>query len=177
MSLTTIEMIQRAHTIDRDGADWWDVWTDITITRAEAREIIMWANYEIERTWWERHRAAQRRAMRLLRSLLTAEQKRQLRQGWSKGFRVTGSNGGIFKIYPHSGSGGQVRRVELHGQRWYEVAQYCLHTPKRDVPPADEAIGFLLQLRANETEFMLRANETIRVMRSSISVILIKAER
>lgn len=160
--MTTKEKIARAHTIDRDGTDWWEVWTDLSLSKEDAREIIAWAQYEVERTWWTTHRAAQRRAMRLLRSMLSADQKRQLRGGSCKAFRVTGSSGGVFKIYPHAGQGGLVRRVELHGQRWYEVAQHCFHTPRRDVPPADEAIGFMLLLRANETEFMLRSNETIR---------------
>jgi len=106
---------------------------------------------------------AKRLAMRLLRSFLTDEQRAQLRRGRS--FRVVGSAGGLYRLWPY---GGGVERVERHGSRWFAVRSLCLHdyaadAPDRQrIPRGDLSLQHLLLLRADEPAFLAAANTTER---------------
>jgi hypothetical protein len=101
---------------------------------------------------------AQRRAHRLLRTLLTETQQRDLTR--RREFFVTGSAGGIYRLLPRRG---RTERVEKHGTRWYTKASYCLHdldtVPlEEQMPPADVTIGHLLLLSCDEPAFLATAN-------------------
>lgn len=136
-------------------------WADGTpITEAETRNLFTFACYEI-RQMHSRRPKAQRKALRLLRTLLTPEQREQLKTGQQ--FRVVGSAGGVYRLYP---STGQVCAVERHGARWYGVRTFCLHELEEPgivvFPSADRTIAHLLLLSAAEPEFLALANATDR---------------
>lgn len=98
----------------------------------------------------------QRKAMKLLRSLLSPDQKRQLRQG--KVFVVVAPSGNGYRFCPQSGS---VIRVTRHGDRWFRLTSYCLHDDRDDpdaMPPADLTVTHLLMILADEQEFLATAN-------------------
>jgi hypothetical protein len=97
----------------------------------------------------------QKAARRLLRALLTDEQCRELRHSY--GFKVRGSGGGVYKLWPWTGL---IVRVEERRGRWYEVERYCYHEedPFMLMPPADRAIAQLCLLRHDEDAFLAAAN-------------------
>lgn len=95
----------------------------------------------------------QKRALKLLRSWLTPEQRAELRS--HRQITVIGTAGGRYRIYPQTGT---TVRVERHGSRWFGKASFCLH-PDHWIPPADIALAHLLNLRTDEPGFLARANE------------------
>lgn len=101
----------------------------------------------------------QHRAMRLLRSLLSPEQRKQL--GAWKGFYVTAPSGHQYRLWPHTGN---AERVTTHGQRRYKALQFCLHDDPDEegkrVPPADLSLAHMLWLTADEAGFLAAANVT-----------------
>lgn len=101
-------------------------------------------------------RKAQRRAMVLLRSLLTPTQRQTLRT--SKDFMAVGSGGNVYRFYPRMGT---VWRVERHGRNWFAKLGYCIHEDKETgIPPADRTVAHLLMLLTDEEEFVRTANAT-----------------
>lgn len=100
-------------------------------------------------------RTSQIRAMALLRSLLTFDQRLELRQ--NKEFTVIGSAGGRYRLHPRSGT---LARVEKHGKRWYARTRYCFHDPGSVMPEADVTIGQMLHLMSDEPGFLAMANAT-----------------
>ncbi len=124
----------------------------------QQKNLLALARYESRRMAWQASRksGAQKRARGLLRSLLSKEQRRQLRS--SHGFQVVGSLGGRYRLHPETGS---AERLERHGKRWFGVVRYCLHDPGRELPPADVSVSHLLLLRADEGEFLRVANATV----------------
>jgi hypothetical protein len=111
------------------------------------------AVYDMSYPYAYRPKGPQRRAMRLLRTLLTAEQRRVLRAG--SGFYMTGSLGGRYRLFPACGV---AWRVERHGKLEIHSAAYCLHDPELELPPADVTVQHLLLLRSDEEAFLRRAN-------------------
>lgn len=105
-----------------------------------------------------RGRQGNRRALRLLRSMLTSEQREQLRR--DRAFRQMVPSGNAYRLLP---SAGITQRIEFHGTRWFGVGGYCLH-PDLDlsIPNADTTIGHLLMLRHDEATFLTKANFTER---------------
>ena len=99
------------------------------------------------------HRRGQRRAMRLLRSLLPEEQREAVRR--SGCFRVVGSLGGVYRLHPHHGA---VERVERHGRHWFATVNYCLHDDGREMPAADLTLAHMLWLLSDEARFLAEAN-------------------
>lgn len=112
----------------------------------------------------------QKRALRLLRGLLSDEQVAQLRR--SRSFRITLPSGRTYGFSPNSGA---VRLLERHGSRWFMVGLYCLHEEPLDmfaaegmpgmvtvdaIPLADRTIAHLLLLLADEGRFLAEANYT-----------------
>jgi len=108
----------------------------------------------------------QRRAMALLRALVTPEQRRTLRT--QRAF-VVEVNGRAYRIHANTGS---AQRVVRRGSRYWIEGVFCYHEELtdlapgaaagvlvvRDVPPADRAIGVLLMLLADEERFLAEAN-------------------
>lgn len=102
-----------------------------------------------------RQRGPQRRAYKLLRSFLTAEQLRELHA--RRYFTVVGSLGGRYRLRP---SCGHAARVEKHGSRWFERQRFCLHDPDKVMPSADVTLGQMLLLLADEPGFLALANKS-----------------
>jgi hypothetical protein len=127
-----------------DMADWRD-WSE-----REQEDAVALALYILR---CRRRKGPQRRAMRLLRSWLSAAQREQLRR--NRSFVARGSRGGRYRIVPGTGV---TQRIERHGKRDYARSSYCLH-PDEWIPPADIAIAHLLLLRTDEAAFLRRANE------------------
>lgn len=103
--------------------------------------------------------APQRKARRLLRSLLSASQLRSLRR--SKCFVVVTPGGSTYRLDPRYGT---AERVEKHGRRYFVRAGFCLHDEKDSdaMPPADVTIGHMLLLLADEAMFLATANHNRR---------------
>jgi hypothetical protein len=140
-----------------DIEDW--RWKDgTTATYEEFRDILALVLYT-QRTRRCHRFGVQRRAYRLLRSLLSADQRRDLsRLGY---FRVTARSGQTYRLDPRRG---HAERVERHGSRWFSRKSYCLHDEEDagKMPPADVTVGHLLMLVADESVFLATANETAR---------------
>lgn len=113
--------------------------------------------FHLARERTERRSAAQKRAMGLLRSLLTPEERAHLRRTHGRCFHVVGSAGGVYRLRPRSRS---AERVEKHGSRWFAVERFCYHDPDNELPPADVTIGQMLLLRCDEPGFRAAANVT-----------------
>ncbi|HXJ56432.1 MAG TPA: hypothetical protein VNU68_07180 [Verrucomicrobiae bacterium] len=129
-------------------------WADGTpISRAEWRSAMLMVEY-IGRC--QRKPPGQRAAMRLLRSLLSPEQRRTLRV--SKCFYATSPGGATFRFIPRVG---QTARVERHGSRYFRVSTFCLHDEEGTdkMPPADIALAHMLLIKADEERFFAMANE------------------
>lgn len=126
-----------------------DEWSDLMMLRAYIRRLR-------DRKRWG---AAQRKARRLLRHLLTPEQRMQLRR--LRYFYATTPEGTTYRLDPRRG---YAERVERHGRRWFAKRSYCLHDEVDDgkMPPADVTTAHLLLLMADEATFLATANETRR---------------
>jgi hypothetical protein len=135
-------------------------WGDGTaITPDEEADLLalrVYAHRLRARRRWGR---AQARARRLLRSLLSAEQRGQLRR-W-RYFLVAAPSGSVYRLNPRCG---HVERVERHGRRWFVREAFCLHDAPDDgqMPPADLSVAHLLLLRADEEAFLATANRNPR---------------
>lgn len=125
------------------------------LTPEERREVGTLVLYALQQ---QAARRGQRRACALLRSLLSPAQQAEWRRS-HKTFTVTGSAGGRYRLCPTTGGAWRLAR---HGRYDIGVASFCLHDPERQVPPADETIGHLLWLLADEPAFCARANMTVR---------------
>jgi hypothetical protein len=101
----------------------------------------------------------QRKALGLLRSLLTDTQRSQLAR--SRNFRVEGSLGGVYRLWPKNDHA-HTEQVERHKTRWYVRASFCYHDPENELPPADVSIAHLLLISADEGEFLAKANKTLQ---------------
>lgn len=123
----------------------WEGWEE-----REVESALMLALYILRE---RASKAPQRRAMGLLRSWLTPEQRRELRV--YRHVTVVGASGNRYRIIPATGN---TQRVELHGRRWFAKASYCLH-PDHWVPPADIALAHYLSIQADEVGFLRAANE------------------
>lgn len=99
--------------------------------------------------------------MRLLRRLLSAGQRRQLRR--LRYFYATTPTGATYRLDPRRA---HAERVERHGPRgrWYAKRSFCLHDDHDadKMPPADVTTAHLLLLMADEAAFLEMANETRR---------------
>jgi hypothetical protein len=129
-------------------------WADGTVmTRAEWREILALTAYVGQ---CRRKPPGQRKAMRLLRSLLNPEKQRSLKR--NRCFYVTSKSGATFRFWPKTGWS---ERVERHGSRYYVVSRFCLHDPEGldKIPPADVIIAHLLLISVDEGRFIEMANE------------------
>lgn len=128
------------------------------ITEPEMAQVMGLALYEA-RVRAARRNPAQRRALRLLRSLLSPEQRRQLRTRGS--FRAVGSQGGVYRLSPGTG---QVEGLELRGRHFFCFRTFCLHEPAgaEALPAADRSIAHLLLLSTDEAGFTQTANITER---------------
>lgn len=128
-------------------------WADGTrITPEEEREVFALAMYEL--IWLKKYNfEGQRRALALLRTLLSASQRRQLAAG--HGFLARGNLGGVYRLHANVGV---AWKVEKHGIRWFATRSFCIHDMPEICPPADVTIGHLLLLSADEAEFLRTAN-------------------
>lgn len=161
MPYTSEEIVALVNVILTGGAGDIEGWRWQDGTAATAREFrdvraLVGYTQRMRRRW---RTDAQRRACRLLRSLLTDAQKRELRRTGC--FRVTTPGGSTYRLLPRRG---HVERVERHGSRWFTRKSYCLHDEEDagKLPPADVTIGHLLLLTADEPRFLATANETAR---------------
>lgn len=121
---------------------------------ALARAVIL-AEADEQRAAWKRRAPARRRAMRLLRSFLTPEQRARLRR--SRDFLAVGSAGGVYRLAPYRGN---TERVTRHGRKWFVFESFCLHD-ERDgdaMPHPDLVLAHLLLLTADEPAFLALAN-------------------
>lgn len=135
-------------------------WQDGTpITDEEACDLVALLRYARQRARRKDFAISQRRAMKLLRSLLNDIQRRQLRE--SKSFRVATPGGNTYRLWPRTA---HVERVRLHRSRYFVVDCYCLHDDDDDdkMPPADVTIAHLLLLLADEPAFEAEANANTR---------------
>lgn len=123
------------------------------ITERETQTVFAMAMYELRLMRDKAQAPAQRKARRLLRSLLTTDQLRQFRDNHE--FIVTGSSGGHYRLHARSG---RAWAVEKHGTRWFQVAAFCIYTEGHEVPPADNTIAHLLMLTTDEPGFLSIAN-------------------
>ncbi len=127
------------------------------LTDADKRDVRALAIYEIrfrvEGHLRRQRRPAQRRALGLLRSLLTSEQRAMLSH--ARYFHARGSAGGLYRLCVETAN---VQRIERHGSRYYGVQSFCIHGPEDGCPPADETISQLLLLSADEPAFLATAN-------------------
>ncbi len=133
------------------------LWADGTApTAAELADVAALRGYR-RTLLWRRRSGPQRVAMRLLRSLLSADQRASLRR--SKSFLVIASSGRAYRLWPALGS---TELVTRHGTRWYVLLRYCLHDDRSDpglaMPPADLSVAHLLLLLADEDGFRAEAN-------------------
>lgn len=135
-------------------------WTDGTAcSTSEARWLMRLIEYEQSRVAKPKRQAAQRRAMGLLRTLLNPEQLRTLRA--SRSFKLTGSLGGTYRLWPRMGL---TEQLERHGTRHYRKLTFCLHDPggpNERMPNADLAIAHMLWLVEDEQKFLVTANHTV----------------
>jgi len=134
------------------------VWSDGSrITLREGDRVIHIAIYLVRFLAQEERKRkrspAQRRATRLLRSYLSADQRRQL--GAAGEFIVIGSAGGAYRL---SARRGDVYEVEKHGTRFFQVRYWCFHDLEEQMPPADETIGQLFHILTDEPAFREEAN-------------------
>lgn len=136
-----------------DGRRWLD---GGLLTKEEQAQVFALAVYEIQ-VRKSREPEVQAKALRLLRRLLSKDQRRQLRAG--RTFNVRGSAGGHFRLCPSTGA---VWGLEQHGSRLYGVRFFCLHEPPGDppLPPADRTVAHLLMLQTDEEQFVRTANRT-----------------
>jgi hypothetical protein len=135
------------HEVAYDLYDW-SGWTD-----EEQNRAILLACYEVR---FGRKRD-NRKAMRLLKTWLTEEQRSDLRRlGW---FYVTGSAGGRYRLRPHCA---HVEKVEKHGKHWFGKVRYCFHDVEEILPPADVTLAHMLHLVTDEDDFLARANPTLQ---------------
>lgn len=93
---------------------------------------------------------AVKRAKKLLRSLLSPKQKRELTE--RQQFSMVGSEGGIYEI--RQGRSGNVYRVDKEGRR---DMSYCCH-PREYVPDEDTMLAQKLALETDEGAFCELAN-------------------
>lgn len=131
-------------------------WADATPpTPDELRGALNMYAYEVRRRRRVRP-IAQRKGMKLLRSLLSDEQRKSLRAG--RYFYVSTKSGATFRFLPRSGF---TERVARHGKRWFTKSHFCLHDPEGDdqMPPADIVIAHLLLILTDEKRFLAMANE------------------
>lgn len=141
-----------------EGIQWED---GDRISPQEMRDVFAIAAYELHLRFSMRPaaRRAQRKAMRLLRSNLSAQQRTHLRTcGY---FYVRASSGGVYRLYPGYAN---VERVVLHRTRYYPTHHYCLHPdlasePDDNLPSADISLSHLLWLYTDEGMFLSTANE------------------
>jgi hypothetical protein len=119
------------------------------------RDVMRLVLYETNRRRLCRSKmdAAQLRARGLLRSLLSAEQKRMLDN--RRYFYVTGSAGGTYRLRPEFGS---CDGVVKHGKNFFASVRYCFHDPEGILPAADVTIGQMLHILSDEADFLARAN-------------------
>lgn len=97
----------------------------------------------------------QRKAMTLLKTLLTPTQRQWLKR--RRYFLLRAKSGHVYRLMPNFGN---TSRVTLHGSRWFDHTQFCLHDQPRELPPADVTIAHLLLLRTDEARFLELANAT-----------------
>jgi hypothetical protein len=134
-------------------------WLDRTwVTPRDRLDLTAIRDYH--RAWTvKQNKGPQHRALKFLRSLLSPEQRKQLR-AW-KGFYVTAPSGRQYRLWPQTGN---VERVTTHGKRRYKAFRFCLHDdPGPDgkrVPPADLSIAHMLWLTVDEAGFLEKANAT-----------------
>jgi hypothetical protein len=111
------------------------------------------------------HKFHQRRAMKLLRSMLSIEQVRELRR--CSYFTITGSAGGRYRLYPYSNWSGVVELTERFGKRWFGTVTYCFHEDEDEfctMPAADRIMGQMLLILADEASFLFQANAKPRYL-------------
>lgn len=140
---------------DLDDLKWNDGTTITQTERLDVRELFFYATSRRKRS----DRAAQRRAMTLLRSLLSNAQRASLDHTTS--FLVRAPSGATYRLSPRHG---YVDHVARHGTRWYAQHAFCLHGSEGpdQIPPADLTIAHLLLLLADEERFLATANATTR---------------
>lgn len=134
------------------------LWADGTyVTEPESRDILALYDYAVRRMRKSIPDPAQRKARRLLRSLLTPGQRATLsRLGY---FYVTAPSGTAYRLDPRRG---RAERVDRHKGRYFAKRSYCLHDAQDagKMPPADVTIAHMLLLMADESAFLATANET-----------------
>jgi hypothetical protein len=131
-------------------------WADgSTITDDERNDLVALRAYHRHLRDLERRKPAQAKARRLLRGLLSREQRRQLAR--LRYFYAIAPSGHVYRLDPRAG---HVERVERHGRRWFAKESYCLHDDpdENKMPPADVTIAHLLWLLADESAFLATAN-------------------
>lgn len=135
-------------------------WADGTdISDAEGLDVLALRIYVRRRRDLAARKPAQRKARRLLRSLLAPRQRSELRR--LSYFYVTTPGGTTYRLDPRRG---YAERVERHGRKWFVKRAYCLHDEPDEgkLPPADVTIAHLLLILADEPTFLATANESRR---------------
>ncbi len=113
--------------------------------------------YRERRVRRARQGPAQARARRLLRDLLSPDERAQLAR--SRQFVHVAASGNAYRFYPNSGG---VSLIVRRGARWFMRGHYCFHeaheADEPGLPPADQTIGQYLLVRADEGRFLAEAN-------------------
>lgn len=124
------------------------------LSREDKLTVLLLATHIIQYERRRRGTPEQRKAMRLLRTWLTPEQRGELQR--RRYFSVTGSAGGRYRIMPGSGV---TAKLERHGAREFgHACSYCLHDELGELPKADVALAHLLLLTTDEPRFLSLAN-------------------
>lgn len=126
-------------------------------SREEAREFLFFLRLVSmeERERKMKRGRSQRRALKLLYSLIGAESRAQVSR--SKYFIVVAKSGSTYRLWPHAG---MTERVEPHGTKLFGVESYCYHDEGGELPRADVTIAHFLELVTDEEGFLSRANAT-----------------
>lgn len=154
---TNEELLDRASQCASSGTFDYSPWSDGELVSESHRQaLVLIVRYlcGLRSLKSADHRKAQRRAMRLLRSLLSPAQRAMLRT--RSEFLAVCPSGNVYRLYPRTG---MVWRVDRHGKNWYVRTAYCIHEDKESgIPPADRTIAHLLLLLTDEEEFLRTAN-------------------
>jgi hypothetical protein len=129
------------------------------ITEGERNDVLALYLYALGRRRKRHQGGPQRKAMRLLRGLLSPTQRRDLSR--LRYFHVAAPSGTTYRLDPRRG---HAELVERHGRRYFVRRAYCLHDEDDagKLPPADVTVAHLLLLLVDEAAFLAAANMTPR---------------
>lgn len=151
--MTEDALLQVVHRVVHEGLDVEAIpWGDIEDSQLSLFRFLL--RHETTRYLRKRQRAskAQRKALGLLRSFLTPEQRATLRR---QRYVEVETPTALYRLYPSSGI---TRRVVRRKSKTYATIRYCYHDADALLPPADVSLAHFLMLHADEWGFLTSAN-------------------